>query len=112
MDSGRGPPKRIRGNHQSPSTLASSFNGIAMRDNATLLSQIHLLDQVGQLGNSWRRPGQSIMVNNGNSHLVPENNLVQHFWPTPHIQGKILFSYFDVLLFDISSHLFDKYTYL
>jgi len=89
MDDGRGPPKRIRGNYQSPNTLASSSNEIAMRDNATLLSQIHLLDQVGQLGNSWSRPGQSIMVNNGNNHLVPGNNLVQHFWPTPHIQGKI-----------------------
>ncbi|XP_003596355.2 uncharacterized protein [Medicago truncatula] len=91
MDDGRGPPKRIRGNHQSPNTLASSSisppNEVAMGGNVTLPSQIHLLNQVEQLGNSWSRPGRSLMVNNENNHLIPENNLVQHFQPTLHIQA-------------------------
>jgi hypothetical protein len=124
MDDGRGPPKRIRGNPQSPNRLASSSisppnevamrgnatlpsqihllnqvasssisppNEVAMRGNATLPSQIHLLNQVGQLGNSWSRSGQSIMVNNDNNHLIYGNNSVQHIQPTLHIEGNIIF---------------------
>jgi len=95
MDDGRGPPKRIRGNHQSPNRLASCSisppNEVSTRGNATFPSEIHLLNQVGQLGNSWSRSGQSIMVNNDNNRLISGNNFVQHFQPTLHIQGNIVF---------------------
>jgi len=95
MDDGRGPPKRIRGNDQSPNRLASSSisapNEVVMRGNAALPSQIYLLNQVGQLGNSWSRPGQSIMVNNDNNHLIYGNNSVQHIQPTLHIESNIIF---------------------
>lgn len=96
MDDGRGPHTRTRGNHQSSSTLASSYiahsnarhiGGVAMRDNTSLPFCFPSLNQVRQHNNIGSRLGQSIMENNHN-HLINANNMRQSFQPIPYIQGK------------------------
>jgi len=94
MDDGRGPHTRTRGNHQSSSTLASSYiahsnarhiDGVAMRYNTSLPFCFPSLNQVGQHNNILSRLGQSIM---GNNHLINANNMRQSFQPITYIQGK------------------------